>query len=111
MPLVKTGTESAVSPALKDKTGMPPADHADAQLDQAGMESPVSAVMEEDNGTPFQSHAHAHQETGTDSHALPVPLVNNGIHQLSHAHAQPILSGMVLIAEPALVETDSGAIN
>lgn len=111
MPLVKTGTVSAVSPALKVKTGMPPADHADAQLDQTGTESLVSAVTEEDNGMPSQSHALAHQETGTDSHALPVPLVNNGTHHLFHARAHPTLSGMVLIAEPALAETDSGAIN
>lgn len=101
----------AVSPALKVKTGMLPPDHVDAQLDLTGMESPASVVMEEDNGIVSQSPAPAHQETGTDSHVLLVPLVNNGTHQLSHAHAHPTLSGMVLNAEPALVEIDTGTIN
>ena len=71
----------------------------------------MSAVTVEDNGAQFQSHALAHQETGTDSHALLVPLANNGTHQLCHVHAHPTLSGMVLNAEHAPVETDTGAIN
>ena len=111
MPPDKTGTVSAVSSVLKDKTGTPPSDRADAHLDQTGTESPVSVATVEDNGTAFQSHAPAHQETGTDSPAFSAPPVKHGTPTLFHVHVQPALTGTDLNAEPAQAPTDTGTTN
>lgn len=104
----KTGTVLTVLLAHKDKIGMLPQDHVDAQLDQTGTEYHVSAASVEDNGITIKKPALAHQETGTDSHVFHAPPVNNGIHQLYLAHAQPIHTGMVLTVKPVLVEIDTG---
>ena len=111
MPTDKIGMVFLALPAQLDKIGMPPPDHADAQLDLTGMELPALAVTEEENGTLFQSHASAHPATGMVSHASSALPVKHGIQTLFHVHAQPTHTGMVLTAEPAQARTDTGTIN
>lgn len=60
------------------------------------MEFLALAVLEEEHGILNQINVYVHLETGMAFHVFLAQLDNNGIHQITHVHAQPTLIGTVL---------------
>ena len=97
--------------AQSAKTGTLLPDLADVQQDKTGTELLAFHASVEDNGTSSLDYVLAHSEIGTDSHASNALSDKPGIQQAFHAPAQATLSGMVLIAELAQAQADSGISN
>lgn len=108
---VKTGTAFNVSLAQSAKTGMLLPDLVDAHQDKTGTELLAFHVSAEDNGTSLADNVLARSEIGTDSHVSNALSDKPGIQQAFHAPAQLALSGMVLNAELAQAQADTGISN